>query len=102
MKKTFAVLAGAGLLLATGLFSAPPAQAASCVKVASVIGKNYQRAQDIWRAQGFVVSPARDGMGLDRLAWIDSNWKVISQTPRAGTCLKKYSSVRATIIKYTD
>lgn len=94
------------LLLATitGASTAIPqaAQAASCIKVKSVVGKNYQTAQDIWRAQSFAVLPAIDGKGWGRMAWIDSNWKVTKQYPKAGTCLKKYGSVRATIIKYTD
>ena len=82
--------------------SLAPAQAASCIKVKSVIGKNYQTAQDIWRAQGLWVVPAKDGRGLGRTPWLDRNWWVISQSPKAGTCVKKNSDVRATILKYTD
>ena len=102
MKKSLSI-AGA-LLLSAALLAAPtsPAQAASCVKVKNVVGKNYQTAQDIWRAQGFFVMPAKDGRGLGRISWMDRNWKVIRQTPAAGKCVKKYSDVRATIIKYTD
>ena len=88
--------------LALNITTAPASYAAACVRVKSVVGKNYQTAQDIWRAQGFTVLPAKDGKGLGRLAWNDSNWKVISQSPKANTCVKKYSSVRATIVKYTD
>lgn len=98
------ILASVAVLALTGttLGVAQSSQAASCVKVKSVIGKNYQTAQDIWRAQGFAVLPAKDGKGWGRIAFIDSNWKVINQSPKAGTCAKKYSGVRATIIKYTD
>ena len=97
-------LSAVALLSASVLFggSASPVQAASCVKVANVVGKNYQTAQDIWRGQGFSVSPAKDGLGLGRLSWKDKNWKVIGQSPKAGACVKKYSNVRATIVKYTD
>ena len=102
MKKSLSI-AGA-LLLSAALLAEPtsPAQAASCVKVKNVVGKNYQTAQDIWRAQGFFVMPAKDGLGLGRISWMDRNWKVIRQTPAAGKCVKKYSDVRATIVKYTD
>ena len=102
MKKI--VLAAVSVLALTGatLGVAQSSQAASCVKVKSVIGKNYQTAQDIWRGQGFVVLPAKDGSGRGRSAWIDSNWFVTAQTPKAGSCVKKYSGVRATILKYTD
>ena len=102
MKKI--VLAAVSVLALTGatLGVAQSSQAASCVKVKSVIGKNYQTAQDIWRGQGFVVLPAKDGSGRGRSAWIDSNWFVTAQTPKAGSCVKKNSGVRATILKYTD
>lgn len=97
-------LSAIALLSASVLFggSVSPVQAASCVKVANVVGKNYQTAQDVWRGQSFVVLPAKDGLGLGRLSWKDKNWKVIGQSPKAGTCAKKKSGVRATIVKYTD
>ena len=99
MKKTSLVLVAA-LALATSIAGTTmSANAASCIKVKNVVGMNYQKAQDVWRAQSFAVLPAK---GLSRLSWSDKNWKVIAQTPKAGTCLKKNSSVRATIIKYTD
>jgi beta-lactam-binding protein with PASTA domain len=102
LKKTSLVLVAA-LALATSIAgTAVPANAASCVKIKNAVGGNYQTAQDIWRAQSFAVLPAKDGKGLFRLSWSDKNWKVIAQTPKAGTCVKKNSSVRATIIKYTD
>lgn len=100
MLKLVSVAALSASMLFSG--SVAPVQAASCVKVAKVVGKNYQTAQDIWRGQGFVVLPAKDGLGLGRLSWKDKNWKVTAQSPKAGTCVKKKSSVRATIVKYTD
>jgi len=102
MKRKLVIASAVLALVGPSLAFSQSAQAASCVKVKSVIGKNYQTAQDIWRAQGFAVLPAKDGKGWGRIAFIDSNWKVINQTPKAGTCAKKYSGVRATIIKYTD
>jgi len=102
MKNKVLVAAAILALLGSGLGMAQSAQAASCVVVKNAIGKNYQSAQDLWRGQGLAVLVAKDGLGLGRFAWIDRNWKVINQSPRAGTCVKKYSGIRATIIKYTD
>ena len=102
MNKKFLIAATALALFVSTLSFGQTAQAASCVKVKSVIGKNYQTAQDIWRGQGFAVLPAKDGTGRGRSAWIDRNWYVIGQTPKAGSCVKKSSGVRATILKYTD
>ena len=103
MQKSVKAILVVGFVASLSLFGAiSPVEAASCVKVANVVGKNYQTAQDIWRGQGFSVSPAKDGLGLGRISWKDRNWKVIGQSPKAGTCTKKYSSVRATIVKYTD
>jgi hypothetical protein len=93
----FAVVAAAG-----GSASAYQPTATKCVKVKNVVGKNYQKAQDIWRAQGFTVLVAKDATGANRLAWLDSNWYVVGQTPKAGKCVKRGSGVRASIKKYTD
>ena len=102
MKKLVSIAAALVLVGGFTSISIAPAQAASCIKVKSVVGKNYQTAQDIWRAQGFWVVPAKDGKGWGRTSWLDRNWKVIGQTPKAGACVKKNSDVRATIVKYTD
>lgn len=102
MKKRIAIAGAIALTLGIFVSPASPAQAASCIKVKNVVGKNYQTAQDIWRAQGLWVVPAKDGKGLGRISWKDRNWKVIAQTPKANKCVKPNSDVRATIIKYTD
>lgn len=73
-----------------------------CVIIKSAVRKNYQLAQDIWRNQGFVVNPAKDALGLNRWPVIDSNWYVVSQYPKAGTCVKRGGSVTATVKKYSD
>lgn len=102
MKKISLALVAALALSISIAGSGIPANAASCIKVKNAVGGNYQKAQDMWRAQSFAVLPAKDGKGLFRLSWSDKNWKVIAQTPKAGTCVKRNSNVRATIIKYTD
>jgi hypothetical protein len=109
MKKSFTTFAAIALITslyispATALGQAQSAPtAAKCVKVKNVVGKNYQTAQDIWRAQGFSVLVAKDATGRGRLPWIDSGWFVTAQFPKAGVCAKKNSGVRATVKKYTD
>ena len=102
MKKFVSLISAFVLIAGFSTIAAAPAQAASCVKVKSVVGKNYQTAQDIWRGQGLWVVPAKDGKGWGRTSWLDRNWKVIGQTPKAGACVKKNSNVKATIVKYTD
>ena len=102
MKKSLSITGAILLTIALAIAPTNVAQAASCVKVKNVVGKNYQAAQDIWRAQGFYVMPAKDGKGRGRISFLDRNWKVIAQTPKANKCVAKYSDVRATIVKYTD
>lgn len=102
MKKSLAILGSVVLLAGMTTLTVQPAQASKCIKVKSAVGKNYQAAQDTWRAQGLYVMPARDGKGWGRTSWLDRNWKVVGQIPKAGTCVKKNSDIRATIIKYTD
>lgn len=102
MKKSSLVLLATFALTISVAGVSQSASAATCIKVKNAVGGNYQTAQDVWRAQSLTVLPAKDGKGLGRLSWSDRNWKVIAQTPKAGTCVKKYSSVKATIIKYTD
>ena len=102
MKKFIAIAGAVALVSGFGSISIGPAQAAKCIKVKNVVGKNYQTAQDIWRSQGLWVAPAKDGKGWGRTSWSDRNWKVVGQTPKAGACVKKDANVRATIVKYTD
>ncbi len=108
MKKSPVLLLLAACLWGTSNISPASAhseskpQANKCVVVKNVVGKNYQKAQDIWRAQGFLVLPAKDATGQGRSPWIDSSWFVTAQKPAAGTCVKKNSGVRATVKKYTD
>ncbi|WP_186315529.1 PASTA domain-containing protein [Catellatospora sichuanensis] len=76
----------------------PPTQ----VVVPDGVGKDYQAAQDIWRAAGLHVAPAHDATGAHRLPMIDSNWVVLSQNPPAGGRVDAGSFITATVKKYTD
>jgi beta-lactam-binding protein with PASTA domain len=66
------------------------------------VGKDYQTAQDLWRAAGLIVAPATDALGANRLPVIDSNWVVLSQVPKAGATIDSGSTITATVKKYTD
>jgi hypothetical protein len=83
-----------------GASPAPPANAT--IVVPDGVGKDYQTAQDIWRAAGLHVAPAHDATGANRLPVIDSNWVVLAQDPKAGTRVDKGSFIKATVKKYTD
>ena len=72
------------------------------VTVPNGVGKDYQTAQDLWRAAGLVVLPATDALGANRLPIIDSNWVVLSQIPKAGTKVQSGSTITATVKKFTD
>lgn len=80
----------------------PTKKAPVVVTVPDAVGKNYQRAQDLWRSRGLVVLPAEDASGKDRLPWIDSGWYVVDQDPPPGTRVEDGSTIQATILKYTD
>jgi beta-lactam-binding protein with PASTA domain len=79
-----------------------PQSAPSKVTVPNGVGKDYQTAQDLWRAAGLVVLPATDALGANRLPVIDSNWVVLSQSPKAGSSVESGASITATVKKYTD
>jgi uncharacterized membrane protein len=106
-KSLSAMFVSIGLLVSPVAVSASatpavPAQAKKCVKIKNMIGQNYQKAQDAWRAQGFFVIPAKDATGRGRLAFSDRNWVVLDQNPRGGTCASPEKGVQASIKKYTD
>ena len=87
---------------------APPAPAVpapavpSSVLVPNAIGKDYQTAQDLWRAAGLHVTPAIDALGAHRVAVLDANWVVLSQSPAPGSSVPKDTAITATIKKFTD
>jgi len=50
-----------------------------------LVGKNLQLAQDTLQSLGSYVLDQEDASGLGRLQVNDSNWKVCSQRPKAGS-----------------
>ncbi|GLY03752.1 hypothetical protein Acsp01_41310 [Actinoplanes sp. NBRC 101535] len=79
-----------------------PAPKAAKIKVPDGVGLDYQSAQDLWRAAGLHVAPAKDATGANRLPVIDANWVVLSQDPKAGTTVEADSFITATVKKNTD
>jgi PASTA domain len=77
-------------------------KAAATVKVPNGVGMDYQSAQDVWRAAGLVVAPAKDATGAHRLPVIDSNWVVLGQDVKAGSKVPEGTLITATVKKYTD
>ncbi|XVU22914.1 PASTA domain-containing protein [Actinoplanes sp. CA-054009] len=78
------------------------AAAPAKVKVPSGVGLDYQSAQDLWRAAGLVVAPAKDATGAHRLPVIDSNWVVLGQDLKPGSTVESGSLITATVKKYSD
>ena len=82
--------------------AAPAPAAPSSVLVPNAIGKDYQTAQNLWRAAGLHVTPAIDALGAHRVAVLDSNWVVLSQSPAPGSSVPTDTAITATIKKFTD
>ena len=78
------------------------APASAQVVVPNGVGKDYQTAQDLWRAAGLHVAPATDAKGTHRIPIIDSNWVVLAQDLKAGSSVPRDSFITATVKKYTD
>jgi hypothetical protein len=72
------------------------------IKVPRGVGLDYQSAQDLWRAAGLHVAPAKDVTGANRIPVIDSNWIVVSQDPKAGSTVATDSFITATVKKASD
>ena len=53
--------------------------------VPNVVGQNLQRAQDMMQAAGFYNLHSYDVTGESSFQILDRNWRVVEQTPRAGT-----------------
>lgn len=52
--------------------------------VPDVVGMNHQVAQDTMQAAGFYNLTEEDATGQDRMLIMDSNWVVVSQSPKGG------------------
>jgi beta-lactam-binding protein with PASTA domain len=82
--------------------AATRAPAVARIEVPRGVGLDYQAAQDLWRAAGLHVAPAKDATGANRIPVIDSNWIVVSQDPKAGSTVDVGSFITATVKKDSD
>jgi hypothetical protein len=71
-------------------------------RVPNEVGKNHQAAQDDLQARGFYNLRERDCSGRGRLLLWDRNWKVVRQSPRAGTRVSTSAAITLCSVKYTD
>lgn len=72
------------------------------VTLPSLVGMNHQEAQDTLQAKGLYNLHERDCKGLGRILLIDSNWRVVRQTPKAGTRVSENRPITLCSVKYTD
>jgi hypothetical protein len=102
-----AVAAGGFTTAATGSPDAergtsPTAVAASKARVPNEVGRNHQAAQNDLQAHGFYNLREKDCSGRERLLVWDRNWKVIRQSPKAGSRVSKNRAITLCSVKYTD
>ncbi|MCJ1678443.1 hypothetical protein MTF65_14015 [Streptomyces sp. APSN-46.1] len=62
-----------------------PAPAPATGTLPNFVGQQLQAAQDGAQAAGFYFLDSTDASGAGRMQVLDRNWKVCSQTPKAGT-----------------
>jgi hypothetical protein len=71
-------------------------------RVPNEVGRNHQAAQDDLQAHGFYNLRERDCTGRGRLLLWDRNWKVVRQSPKAGTRVSTNRAITLCSVKYTD
>ena len=121
MKMTVATVIAAGALSATAAYASPMAAQrtsstgasadaarvtripdARRVRVPNEVGKNHQAAQDDLQAHGFFNLRERDCSGRGRLLLFDRNWRVVRQSPRAGSRVSRNRAITLCSVKYSD
>jgi beta-lactam-binding protein with PASTA domain len=78
------------------------AVAAATKRLPNVVCMNHQLAQDYLQSKGFYYLHERDCTGRGRFLLFDRNWKVIRQSPKAGSRISTRRAVTLCSIKYTD
>jgi hypothetical protein len=71
-------------------------------RVPNEVGKNHQAAQDDLQAHGFFNLRERDCTGRGRLLLFDRNWRVVRQSPRAGSRVSTNRAITLCSVKYSD
>jgi len=82
--------------------SAPGGSDAGADVMPSVVGMVLQDAQDLLQAQGSYLMDQVDATGNGRLQIFDSNWKVCTQEPAAGTRLSSVDVVTLSTVKLDE
>jgi beta-lactam-binding protein with PASTA domain len=84
--------------------SAPEADATASkmLRVPNVVGMNHQYAQDTMQARGFYSLREVDATGRGRMLLWDRNWRVVRQTPRAGTRVSERATITLFSVKYGE
>jgi hypothetical protein len=72
------------------------------ITVPDEVGKQHQAAQDDLQAHGLYVLAEEDATGQHRFLINDRNWKVVSQSPAAGTKVSEDATITLKSKKYTD
>lgn len=72
------------------------------VTVPNEVGKQHQAAQDDLQAHNLYNLSEEDATGQGRALIIDRNWKVVSQSPAAGTKVSEDANITLKSKKYTD
>lgn len=72
------------------------------IAVPNEVGKQHQAAQDDLQAHGLFNLSEEDATGQGRLLILDRNWKVVSQSPSAGTKVSEDTTITLRSKKYTD
>jgi hypothetical protein len=78
------------------------AVAAETFTMPNLVGENLQLAQDTLQSLGSFVLDQEDASGLNRLQVNDSNWKVCTQAPKAGTKASLDSVVLLASVKLSE
>ena len=81
--------------------SAMPSQPPAPV-MPSVVGMVLQDAQDLLQSQGSYLMDQVDATGGGRFQFFDTNWKVCSQEPPAGTPLSSVDVVTLNTVKLDE
>lgn len=80
--------------------AAPSMQASK--PVPALIGKGLQSAQDAAQAAGFYNLTSHDSAGRDRMQILDRDWKVCSQTPKAGAAASTDTKIDLGAVKVDE
>jgi hypothetical protein len=67
-----------------------------------LVGRNLQQAQDMLQARGSYLLNQVDASGAGRMLLLDSNWKVCSQSPKAGAEIPVIRVVRLSAVKLVE